>query len=81
MLPFGTEQPVTPWRIILVPQTTRLYDAERQQLRATHSQPQAVLDTCFEDDSAAFSAGLESTIQRCGASNDRPCDSRRSPLY
>ena len=47
-----------------VRQTTQLYDAERHQLRATHSQPQAVLDCCFEDDSAAFSAGLESSIQR-----------------
>lgn len=42
----------------------RLYDAERQQLRATHSQGQAVLDCCFEDDTAAFSAGLEGTVQR-----------------
>jgi DNA-binding phage protein len=46
-------------------QTVRLYDADRQQLRATHTQAQAVLDTTFEDDTAAFAAGLEGSVQRC----------------
>ena len=46
-------------------QTVRLYDADRQQLRATHTQAQAVLDTTFEDDTVAFAAGLEGSVQRC----------------
>lgn len=46
-------------------QTVRVYDADRQQLRATHTQSQAVLDACFEDDTAAFAAGLEGSVQRC----------------